>query len=366
MKKVLIITNHSFMLWQFRRELIQALLETSEVVIALPFGDHVEDFRAMGCRMIHTELDRRGIDPVKDLALCAAYRRILKAEQPDMVITYSIKPNIYAGFCCRTMGIPYCANVQGLGTAFQKKWLAGLVTRMYRTALKKARVVFFENEGNAAEFRRSDITPAQQQKILRGAGVNLQRFGYRDFPENDPVRFLFLGRIMREKGVDELFYAARRLHEEGYAFTLDLLGFFEEEYKAQVDALAAQGIAVFHGFQQDPVPFYAAADCIVLPSYHEGMSNVLLEAAAVGRPVITSRIPGCREAVVEGESGLLCPVRDQEAVYEAMKKMLSLAREERRTMGLRGRQHMEAEFDKNTVVRDTIRAIRCNTRGDTI
>lgn len=360
MKKVLIITNHSFMLWQFRRELIQTLLERSEVVIAVPFGDHVEDFRALGCRMIHTELDRRGIDPVKDLALCRAYRKILKSERPDMVITYSIKPNVYAGFCCRMMGIPYCANVQGLGTAFQKKGLAQLVTLMYKAALKDARVVFFENDGNAAEFRQRGIMPPDRQKVLRGAGVNLERFSYREFPENDPVRFLYLGRIMKEKGVDELFCAARRLRDEGYAFALDLVGFFEDGYGTQVDALANDGIAVFHGFQQDPLPYYAAADCVVLPSYHEGMSNVLLEGAATGRPLITSHIPGCREAVLNGESGFLCPVRDGEAVYEAMKKVLSLSREERRAMGLAGRRHMEAEFDKHAVVRDTIQAIRNN------
>lgn len=357
MKKTLIITNHSFMLWQFRRELIQALLTTGEVVIAVPFGDHVEDFRAIGCRMIHTELDRRGINPVKDLALLRAYRKILKEEQPDLVISYSIKPNIYAGFCCSRMGIPYCANVQGLGTAFQKQGLAQLVTLMYKAALKKARVVFFENEGNAAEFRRRGITPGEQQKVLRGAGVNLERFSYREFPENDPVRFLFLGRIMKEKGVDELFYAARRLQNEGYAFRLDLVGFFEDAYRDTVDALVADGIGVFHGFQPDPVPYYAAADCIVLPSYHEGMSNVLLEAAATGRPVITSDIPGCREAILAGESGFLCPVQNQEAVYAAMKNILSLTREARRGMGLAGRRHMETEFEKNAVVRETLRAI---------
>ena len=355
--KILIVTNHSFMLWQFRRELIGELLKEHEVVISVPFGDHIEDFKKLGCRMIDTELDRRGINPVKDLTLYRTYHRLLKAEKPDLVITYSIKPNIYAGFACRQLGIPDCVNVQGLGTAFQKPVLADVVTVMYKTALKKAKAVFFENEGNAEEFRKRKITPASQQHVLPGAGVNLARFTYREYPQNDTVHFLYLGRIMKEKGVDELFWAVRKLREEGADFVLDLVGFFEDAYKEEVDALVKDGIAVFHGFQPDPVPFYAAADCVILPSYHEGMSNVLLEAAAVGRPVITSDIPGCREAVIDGMSGLLCQVQNREAVYDAMKKILTLTPDERRQMGLTGRLLMEEKFEKSKVVEQTKKAV---------
>ena len=355
--KILVITNHSFMLWQFRRELIEALLKEHEVVISVPFGDHIEDFEKLGCRMIDTAVDRRGINPKTDLKLDHTYRKLLKTERPDMVITYSIKPNIYAGFACRQMGIPYCVNVQGLGTAFQKPNLSDVVTVMYKTALKKAKVVFFENEGNAEEFRNRKITPAFQQCVLPGAGVNPERFAYHEYPQNDRVHFLYLGRIMREKGVDELFWAARKLRKEGRDFVLDLVGFFEDEYKEQVDALVSDGIAVFHGFQQNPVPYYAASDCVVLPSYHEGMSNVLLEAAATGRPVITSDIPGCREAVVDGGSGLLCTVQNREAVYDAMKKILTLTPDERRQMGLTGCRLMEDKFEKSKVVEQTIQAV---------
>lgn len=355
--KLLLITNHSFMLWQFRRELIEELLKDNEITVSVPFGDHIDDLKRLGCRLIDTKLDRRGIDPTKDIALYRAYRKLLKTEEPDMVITYSIKPNIYAGFACRQLGIPYCVNVQGLGTAFQKPLLSKLVTVMYRAALKKAKVVFFENEGNAEEFRKRKITPATRQHVLPGAGVNLDRFTYHEYPHNDKVHFLYLGRIMHEKGVDELFSAVRRLHEEGAELVLDLVGFFEDEYKEQVDTLVSDGIAMFHGFQQDPVPYYAAADCVVLPSYHEGMSNVLLEAAAVGRPVITSDIYGCREAVANGESGLLCRSKDGVALYEAMKRMLTLTRERREDMGRSGRRHTEERFDKKKVVGETIGAI---------
>ena len=357
-KKILVVTNHSYMLWQFRRELIQRLMEDAEVVISTPFVGHEQDFAAMGCRMLETDVDRRGINPVTDFRLYNTYVKILKTERPDMVVTYSIKPNIYAGFVCRLHKIPYCVNVQGLGTAFQKKWLAKIVTVMYRMALKKAKTVFFENAENAKIFREKKITPAWQQTVLPGAGVNLESYSYQEYPNNDKVRFLYLGRIMKEKGMDELFWAVQELRKEcAGQFVLDLVGFFEDEYKEQVEKLTQDGIAVFHGFQEDPRPYYGKADCVVLPSYHEGMSNVLLEAAATGRPLITSDIPGCREAVKQGISGLLCPVKDRNALLHTMEDFLKLSKEEREVMGRAGRKYMEEQYDKEKVVKKTCRTI---------
>lgn len=357
-KKILIVTNHSYMLWQFRRELIQRLMEDAEVVISTPFVGHEQDFAAMGCRMLETDVDRRGINPVTDFRLYHTYVKILKTERPDMVITYSIKPNIYAGFACRMQKIPYCVNVQGLGTAFQKKGLAKIVTVMYRMALKKAKTVFFENAENAKLFREKKITPTWQQTILPGAGVNLESYSYQEYPNNDKIHFLYLGRIMKEKGMDELFWAVQELQKK-YAdqFVLDLVGFFEDEYKEQVEKLTRDGVAVFHGFQENPRPYYGKADCVVLPSYHEGMSNVLLEAAATGRPLITSDIPGCREAVKQGISGLLCPVKDRNALLHAMEDFLNLSKEEREVMGRAGRKYMEEQYDKEKVVKKTCRTI---------
>ncbi|MGN0406066.1 MAG: sugar transferase [Bariatricus sp.] len=357
-KKILIVTNHSYMLWQFRKELIQRLMEDAEIVISTPFVGHEQDFADMGCRMLKTDVDRRGINPATDFRLYHTYVKILKTERPDMVITYSIKPNIYAGFACRIQKIPYCVNVQGLGTAFQKKGLAKIVTVMYRTALKKAKTVFFENAENAKLFREKKITPAWQQTILPGAGVNLESYSYQEYPNNDKIHFLYLGRIMKEKGIDELFWAVQELQKE-YAgqFVLDLVGFFEDEYKEQVERLIQDGIAVFHGFQENPRPYYGKADCVVLPSYHEGMSNVLLEAAATGRPLITSDIPGCREAVKQGISGLLCPVKDRNALLHTMEDFLKLSKEEREAMGRAGRKYMEEQYDKEKVVKKTCRTI---------
>ena len=356
--KILIITNHSYMLYQFRRELIQMLMKEHEVVLSMPFVGHEEDFRAMGLKCVHTDVDRRGINPARDMKLMRTYRALLRAEQPDLVITYSIKPNIYGGLMCGMLGIPFCANVQGLGTAFQRKGLARFVTVLYRTALKKAKTVFFENEGNAREFLDRKILTREKITVLPGAGINLEKYPLTAYPENDQVRFLYLGRIMKEKGMDELFAAMRCLRGElGDKVVLDLVGFFDDDYEARVNQLVADGIAVFHGFQTDPVPYYAAADCVVLPSYHEGLSNVLLEAAAIGRPVITSDIHGCKEAVDPDASGLLCAVKDADDLHQKMLKMANTHRAERERMGLAARHKVEREFEKGMVVNKTIHGI---------
>ena len=357
--KFLIVTNHSYMLWQFRRELIAALQTMGEVILSMPFVGHEEDFQAMGCRCINTKLDRRGINPMEDLSLYRFYRKLLKSERPDIVITYSIKPNVYAGYACRKMGIPYCVNVQGLGTAFQKKLMARISTIMYRVALKKARCVFFENEANAGEFVSRKILPASLVTVLHGAGVNLSSYEQKPYPgEETGVHFLYLGRIMKEKGVDEFFEAARSVKQKyGDRVVFDLVGFFEDEYKAAVEQLVADGVVIFHGFQPEPRPFYAAAHCVVLPSYHEGMSNVLLEAASTGRALITSDIPGCREAVSDGVSGYLCKKMDSVSLAECMERFLLLEPRQREAMGVAGRHKMEAEFDKNLVVRQTVEKV---------
>ena len=355
--KILIITNHSYMLWRFRRELIQELMKEHEVVLSMPFVGHEEDFKALGIRCINTHVDRRGINPKTDLKLMKSYDRLIKKEKPDLVITYSIKPNVYAGLVCNIRKVPYFANVQGLGTAFQTPGLTQFVTLLYKTALCRAKGVFFENQANAEEFRKRKIVDAKKQIILNGAGINLEEYPYQEYPENEKLHFLYLGRIMREKGMDELFYAVQKLYEDGEAFVLDLVGFFEDEYKEQVEALEEKKIAVFHGFTEDPKPYYGGADCVVMPSYHEGMSNVLLEAAAIGRPVITSDIPGCREAVEDGKSGMLVEVRNSESLYGAMKQMLKLSRKERMAMGVAGCQKMAREFDKRTIVAETVKAL---------
>lgn len=368
-KKILIITNHSYMLYQFRKELIEQLMKEYDVVLSMPFVGHEDDFAAMGCKCVETDVDRRGINPVTDFKLLQFYNKIISDEKPDKVITYSIKPNIYAGLVCRHRKIPYYANVQGLGTAFQKKLLAKFVGILYKTAFRKVRAVFFENEGNAQEFISRKLVSEDKIVVLNGAGINLEHYMYTPISsrqENEKgkvsgdrkIHFLYLGRIMKEKGIDELFTAMRRLHEEyGDRVVLDIVGFFEDEYKNEIEKMVEDGIAVFHGFQEETRPYYVTADCVVLPSYHEGMSNVLLEASAMGRPVITSDIPGCREAVENGKSGYLCEVKNTDILFEKMKLMADKSIDEIEEMGRCARERMEKLFDKKKIVEQTVETI---------
>ena len=308
--------------------------------------------------MILTPVDRRGINPVKDLGLLVRYWKLLRQEKPDLVITYTIKPNIYGGLVSRMLRIPYAVNITGLGTAFQNPGLLrSLVTFLYKIALKKAKVVFFENAGNRQVFLDLGIVPEEKTCLLSGAGVNLSHYTIAPYPEEETTRFLFVGRVMREKGVDELFSAMERLIDEGENCTLDILGGYEEDYEAAIHRHEAAGWLRYHGYVKDVRPYIEKAHCFVLPSYHEGMANTNLECAAMGRPLITSDIPGCREAVVSGESGILCQRQNADSLYEAMKAFLKLSCQQRAAMGMQGRAHMEAVFDKKKVVADTLQAL---------
>ena len=360
-KKILIITNHSYMLYKFRLELIRKLMEDNEVILSMPFVGHEEDFQKMGLQCIETKLERHGMNPFKDISLIKEYKRQLKEIHPDLVITYSIKPNVYAGWLCGKAGIPYAVNVQGLGNAFDKPILSRIAALLYKISLKRAFAVFFENETDANFFLEKNLVSFAKLKVLSGAGINLETYSYRPYPKNKVFRFAYIGRIMKEKGISELFEVCRILREKGYEFLLDIVGFFEDEfrddYKKEVDRQVVRGLAEDHGFKEDPRPYYELADCVVMPSYHEGMSNVLLESAAMGRPVITTDISGCKEAVEDGITGLLVKPRDTLSLCEAMEKMLNLSRKERETMGKAGRKKMGEQFDKNKVVEETIETL---------
>ena len=346
------------MLYRFRKELIQALLINNEVVISTPFVGHQDDLKEMGCRLIETDVNRRGINPSEDLKLLKTYNKIIKEERPDKVITYSIKPNIYMGLACRFHKIQYYVNVQGLGTAFQNKKLASFVTLLYKNALKKAKTVFFENTANAKEFIDRNILKERDITVLSGAGINLKEYNYVQYPENEVKHFLYLGRIMKEKGMDEFMEAAVRIKEEyGDKVVIDMVGFFEDEYKETVESLADKHVINFYGFQKEPRPYYAMTNCVVMPSYHEGLSNVLLEAEATGRPVITTDIPGCRETVVDGKTGYLCEVKNADMLYEKMKQVMESTLIELKIMGMEARDFVEHNFNKEDVVNATMKAL---------
>ena len=357
MKKIAILANQSGGLYDFRKDLIAELEKHASVIVAVPHNDRWEELHKLANRVIELPVDRRGMNPLHDSKLFRQYRAMLKEVKPDLVLTYTIKPNIYGGLACRMVHIPYAVNITGLGSAIENGgWLKKFVLALYKPALRGAKVVFFENAGNRDVLVATGVVPSGRDVVLNGAGVNLEEYPYQPYPQEGPVRFLFVGRVMHEKGVDELFAAAKRIklqYRDGVEF--HIVGSFEEAYKPVVDELERTGVAKYHGYQSNMKPFYAMANCIVLPSYHEGMSNVLLEAAASGRPLITSDIPGCREAVENGASGYLCPTKDVDALYDAMRRFAELPENWQAEMGRRGRMRMEQKFSKPAVVAETIK-----------
>ncbi|MDO4982681.1 MAG: glycosyltransferase family 4 protein [Eubacteriales bacterium] len=363
--RVLILINSISGLFCFREKLIQTLAENNcDVCAVVPISsgndaETEEKLRQIGCNVLHTALDRRGINPIRDAKLFFDYLKILRRQRPELVITYTVKPNIYGGWACRLMKIPYAANITGIGTAFQSDGLLKtLVTLMQRTALRKAKVVFFENSGNRQTFVDLKIVPIDKTHVLNGAGVDLEKFSIAPYPtDSGETRFLFIGRVMKEKGIDELLAAMRLLIKDGEKCSLDVVGGYEEDYSRQFTQAEEEGWLRYHGSQMDVRPFIAASHCFVLPSWHEGMANTNLECAASCRPVITSNIHGCLEAVEDGVSGFLCESKNAEDLYRTMKRFMALSDTERETMGLNGRKRMEEVFDKKKVVEETISLI---------
>ena len=353
--KIMILTNSSNGLWGFRQELIKELLKKNEVIAMTPYDGFVEELNELGCKTIELSIDRRGLNPIKDMKFFLDCLKIIQKEKPNLVITYTIKPNVYGGFACRLKKIPYAINITGLGTAFEKEGLLKKIAIiMNKVSCKKARVVFFENEENRQFFVKEHIVKESQTYRLNGAGINLERFKMLPYPKGDTIKFLFMGRVMAEKGIDELFIAMQKLVSEGIKCELDVLGRYEENYKEKIHKYEEDGWLHYYGYQEDVRPFIEKCHCFVLPSWHEGMANTNLESAASGRPIITSNIHGCLEAVIENKSGFLVEKKNAEELYLAMKKFVCLPYEERLKMGVLARKHMENVFDKKIVVKDTI------------
>lgn len=350
--KLLILANLDMGLFKFRKELIERLCSEHEVFIALPDGEFIEDLKRIGCIFIPFEFNRRGMNPIADINQLKRYKALLKKVRPDLVLTYTIKPNVYGGIACQQLHIPYIANVTGLGTSIENGgFLSMLTTTLYRTGLRKAACVFFQNKSNEQLFCDRKLINGRT-RVIPGSGVNLDIHKLESYPDDKyGIRFLFVGRIMKDKGVEELLTAIKIIHKERADVTLDIVGWSDENYDGVIKTAEEEGAVVFHGLQKDVHPFYTACHCAILPSYHEGMANVMLEASSTGRPVITTRVPGCQETFDEGMTGFGCEVKSTESLVEAMRKFLNLSQEDRKQMGLAARAKMEREYDRNIVLK---------------
>ncbi|MBE5895736.1 MAG: glycosyltransferase family 4 protein [Lachnospiraceae bacterium] len=354
MKTLVFVSNSFGSLYNFRQELICQMAEQYRVVIVTPMNDEdyalYETWKARGIFLEETFLSRRGKNPLQEGKLIQQYRRLLERIKPDLVITYTIKPNIYAGMACHRLGIPFFANITGLGSAFQGNGILRLLSAfLYRKSLKNAEVVFVQNKEIESVFHKYGIR-GKKMILVPGSGINLEKFRVLPYPEENANRFLYIARIMKEKGAEEFFYAAEQLKMRCPQACFDVVGFCEETYEEKLKDLETRGVIKYHGWQTDVRMFLQKAGCVVQPSYHEGLSNVCLEAAAAGRPLLVSDIPGCRETVNEGLSGFVFPPGDKTALLDCMERFCRLDYAEKTAMGVEGRKKMEKEFDRKKVV----------------
>jgi glycosyltransferase involved in cell wall biosynthesis len=365
--KILVLANFGMGLYKFRKELLEALIKNNDVYISLPNDEYVPKLEKLGCQFIETRLERRGTNPLNDLNLLLHYIRTIKRINPDIVLTYTIKPNVYGGIASRLTRTPYITNITGLGTAVENRGLIQKVTlNLYRIALKNASCIFFQNAANQKFFTQHSIIKTKT-RMIPGSGVNLENHPFEEYPEeNGGIKFLFIGRIMKAKGIEELLQAAQKVKEKYTSVQFDLIGGIEEEYHQQLFELQNLGVINYHGQQEDVHSFIKKAHVTILPSYHEGTSNVLLESASSGRPVLASMVPGCIETFEDDVSGIGFEVRSVESLEEAILKFIRLPFAEKRAMGLAGRRKMEKEFDRELVIHSYLDEINKTLIGENL
>lgn len=350
--KILILANNDGGLLSFRRELLERLVEEHKVICCVPTGSSVQAIRSIGCEFVPCDLiQRHGTNPTQDLKLLAFYKKLLRDERPDVVLTYTIKPNVYGGMACASLRVPYIANVTGLGTAVENGGLmAKVTTTLYRVGLRKAKCVFFQNQENRDFMLKNGIVRGHYD-LLPGSGVNLGKFRPTEYPRGETVDFIFVARVMREKGIDQYLDAAqavRRTHPEA---RFHIYGACEQNYKEKLQSLEKDGVVQYHGAVGNMPEVYRMAACTVHPTFYpEGMSNVLLESCASARPIITTDRAGCREIVDDGVNGYVVRQQDSADLIEKIERFLALSCERRRDMGLAGRAKVEREFDRQIVV----------------
>lgn len=357
---ILILVNHDVVIYNFRLELIESLLADGyEVHISSPIGEHTQDLILLGVHFHEIKIDRHGMNPRDDFHIFMEYRKLIDTVRPLAVLAYTVKPNVYGGIAAQTKRIPFLANVTGLGITVNGGGIKeALVLRLYRLGLRGAQIVFFQNKQNE-DFMIEKRVVSCPCKVLPGSGVNLNTHSFEPYPEEtDKLIFTTVGRIMRDKGTDELLSAAERIKKKYPSVIFRLIGFFDDDYEAKVKEAEGKGIIEYIEQQRDIHPWMKDSHAIIHPSYHEGMSNVLLEAAATGRPVLASDVPGCRETFDEGTSGLGFRSRDSMALERTIEKFIQLSYKEKAAMGMAGRKKVEQEFNRDIVVENYLYEIR--------
>jgi len=360
MKKILVLTNSIRGLRSFRFELMEKMRDFGySVVIYCPENDETVDFESIGCTVSFVKnLSRRGTNILRDLKLLSEYIHILKKEKPDAVLTYTIKPNIYGAMASLLLNVPCAPNITGLGSAVENGGkMQKLTVFLYKLGFVRVKKVFFQNQENMDFFVKKKIALGKHE-LLPGSGVNLEKFQLLPYPEKDTVEFAFISRIMKEKGADQYLEAAEYIKEKYPNTVFHVCGSCEEAYQERLRELHEKGIINYHGRLRDIREIHKEIHCTVHPTYYpEGMSNVLLESCASGRAIITTDRSGCREIVDDGVNGYIVKQKNTQDVIEKIEKFLSLSFEERKEMGIKGREKVEKEFDRNIVIAKYMNAL---------
>ncbi|MCD8014691.1 MAG: glycosyltransferase family 4 protein [Lachnospiraceae bacterium] len=353
MSRILFLSNHFITLYSFRKELIKKLCEEGhEVCLSLPKDDDNRIFEEMGCKIVLTDIDRRGINPVNDIGLMRQYRKIILDVNPDIIFSYTIKPNIYGTMVTNHLHYRQVCNVTGTGATFLKKSAVSIIaTFLYKMSMKKCYKVFFQNTGDRDYFVEHHMIK-DNWSMLPGSGCNLEEHKYVEMPSDETVNFIFIGRVMKLKGIDEYLVCAKTIREAHPNTKFYIAGWNEEEeYKTIVSDYEQKGYVEYIGFRKDINDWIAKCHCTVLPSHGgEGVPNVLLESAATGRVCIGSKINGTMNVIEEGKTGYLFETGDAGDLIAKVEQFLSLSIEEKKAMGIAGRKKIEAEFDRQIVI----------------
>lgn len=351
MKKILILANSDAGLYNFRKELVETLIKQHEVYICTPEGKRINYFQSIGCKYLPIKFDRHGVNPLAEIKIIKKYKKILNDIKPDMVFTYTIKPNVYGGMACAKLNIPYVVNITGLGTAVENGGIMQIITLfLYKLGLRKAQKVFFQNTENR-DFMLSKGVVLGKYDLLPGSGVNLERYQLLEYPDNETIDFVFISRVMKEKGIEQYLDAAEYIREKYPQTRFHVCGNCEQRYEDVLKDLHDKGIILYHGRIDDIEGMHRISSCTIHPTYYpEGMSNVLLESCACGRPIITTDRAGCREIIDHGINGLVVKQKDSQDLINKIEKFLSLSFTEKKAMGIAGRKKVEKEFDRQIVV----------------
>jgi glycosyltransferase involved in cell wall biosynthesis len=365
---IALVCNTAWAIYTYRQGLLRALTAAgAQITIIAPRDRTFEPLAAMGCRCVELPVASKGTNPVDDLGTLRALYRHYRALKPDVVFHYTIKPNIYGSVAAWLARVPSVAVTTGLGYVFIQKSRAAQVAKLlYRFAFRFPREVWFLNQDDEAAFReRNLLAHPERARLLHGEGVDLEQFAFTPLPERDTFSFVLIGRLLWDKGVGEYVEAARALRTNYPHARFQLLGPVGVDNpsaisREEVAAWEREGVIEYLGETADVRPFIAGADCVVLPSYREGVPRTLMEASAMGRPVVATDVPGCREVVENGVNGLLCDSHSAASLAQQLAQMLELDRVERQAMAERGRKKIEKEFDERGVVqryRDLIRQL---------